>query len=168
VLIGGTAEHLLHGAPCPVAVAPRGLEAGAMAPAGSAPASSIRRTATGALRGAVAVACRLGARLWMVAVDEQPPYTSSAIAPGYGSPELERIMRGERRADLERAAATVPDGAVAEAMLLDGPAGRTLAAASEDLDLLVWGHAATEPSAACCSAASRLTSSAPRPARCSS
>ena len=48
-------------------------------------------------------------------------------------------MREERRADLERAAATVPDGTVAEALLLDGPAGRALAAASEDLDLLVCG-----------------------------
>ena len=139
MLVGGTAEHLLHGAPCPVAVAPRGLGAGATA---------VRRVGVGfldtedgheALRGAVALARRAGARLWMLAVDEQPPYTSSAIAPGYGSPELERIVREERRADLERAAATVPDGTVAEARLLDGPAGRALAEASEDLDLLVCG-----------------------------
>ena len=69
-----------------MAVAPRGLEAGATAP---------RRIGVGfldtedgheALRGAVVLARRLGARLWMLAVDEQPPYTSSTIAPGYGSP----------------------------------------------------------------------------------
>jgi nucleotide-binding universal stress UspA family protein len=48
-------------------------------------------------------------------------------------------VREERRADLERAAAAVPDAAVAEALLLDGPAGRALAKASEDLDLLVCG-----------------------------
>ena len=139
VLVGGTAEHLLHGAPCPVAVAPRGLGAGTVA---------VRRVGVGfldtedgheALRGALALARRAGARLWLLAVDEQPPYTSSAIAPGYGSPELERIVREERRADLERAAAAVPHGAVAEARLLDGPAGRALAEASEDLDLLVCG-----------------------------
>jgi nucleotide-binding universal stress UspA family protein len=139
VLIGGTAEHLLHGAPCPVAVAPRGLEAGAV---------TLRRIGVGfletddgheALRGAVALARGLGATLRLLAVDEQPPYTSSAVAPGYGSPQLEHMVREERRADLERAAAAVPGGVVAESVLLDRSAASALIEASEDLDLLVCG-----------------------------
>jgi len=139
VLVGGTAEHLLHGAPCAVAVAKRGAAAEDV---------GVRRIGVGyvdtadgreAVRGAVALARGIGTILRLITVDEPMPYTSAAIAPAYSSPELARIVREDRLADLERAASEIHGGIAVEQVLLDGPAAPALTEASADLDLLVCG-----------------------------
>ena len=83
MLPGTTAERLLHGAPCAVAVAPRGYERDDIRHIGVAYEGSPEAEA--ALRAAEALALELGAALTVYCVVEPPPATDSMIAAGTGA-----------------------------------------------------------------------------------
>jgi nucleotide-binding universal stress UspA family protein len=83
VVPGTTAEQLLHGAPCAVAVAPRGYEGGEIRHVGVAYEGSPEAEA--ALRAAEALALEVDAALTVYCVVEPPPVTGSVIAAGTGS-----------------------------------------------------------------------------------
>ena len=143
VLLGSTADALLHGAPCPVAVAPRGFGAeremrtvgvaydgGAQAEAALAAAAGIGRT--------------LGARLRLVAVVRPP---SEYVPPVAGpplrtreSPELLERARAEMQRKLDAALDALPDGVAREGVVLVGtPEDELRGEAARSCDLLVVG-----------------------------
>jgi nucleotide-binding universal stress UspA family protein len=139
VLAGTTAERLLHGSPCPVAVVPQDFRL---------TAGPIRRVlvaydgsdeAKAALRTAATLARSLSATVDLLQVIE-PTYLKvvslAAGAAGHTPPgELLRDARGELHAEL----AELEPGGDVQAELVLGDAVRELARRSEDADLLVMG-----------------------------
>jgi nucleotide-binding universal stress UspA family protein len=140
VLAGSTADRLLHGAPCPVALAPRGYEP-----------VRLRTIAVGfvdspegheALAAAHALALRAGARLRVITVLHRSGALDAATAPGL-RPQRSVLLEGRHRvaaeAALERALATLDPGPEIERELhVDDPAA-VLLRISEHVDLLVCG-----------------------------
>jgi nucleotide-binding universal stress UspA family protein len=153
VLPGSTAERVIHGASCPVAIAPRGYEPppGGLRMIGAAYAP----TAEGreALRAAGLIAHAAAARVEAILV--LPPKLAEHQAPGLmaaehhdGDPAAEagaaRDLTAAER-DLRAAIAELsPDGDVEPDLLFQDPADG-LVAASESLDLLVMGSRAYGP-----------------------
>ena len=120
VVSGATAERLLHGSPCPVAIVPDGYR-DATRPAirriGVAYHGS--REGTLAIGAAIATAKAFGAALEVIDVAE----------------------RGEDavRAELEQVLAAIPAGVNAEAVRLTGDAVEQIVARTSGLDLLIVG-----------------------------
>jgi nucleotide-binding universal stress UspA family protein len=140
VVPGSTAERLLHGSPCPVAVVPQGYASSEPQP--------IRAIGVGfdgseeseaALSGAVEAARRLGATLRVIRAFDVSAIMSPAFmdAPGYISAEenLERMAR-ER---VDEVVAGLPEDVRAEAVFRVGKPSEVLASQSEELDLLILG-----------------------------
>jgi nucleotide-binding universal stress UspA family protein len=135
--IGTTAERLLHGAPCPVAVVPRGAPAGILQTVvvgwDAGPESAA------ALHAATAVARASGSQLRVVEVLDAPWLTQPARATWPGLVADPHTYERQARERLEQVVADLPDTVQAEALILhDDPTG-SLAAQSEDADLLVLG-----------------------------
>jgi len=139
MLRGGVADQMLHGAACAVAVAPSGYTGPAGPPEIVGVGYADTPEGREALSAAIALAERTGARLRIVSVAEPQPWLDSSVAPGYGSPELEKAHREALRGALEEAVASVPESVATESALLDGDAAGVLAHASADMDLLVVG-----------------------------
>jgi nucleotide-binding universal stress UspA family protein len=140
VLPGSTAERLLHGAPCPVAVAPKGYaqrsdESPTVIGCGYDGTPSARR----ALHAAARLAAGTGARLLAIRVFEPLLYD---LPPGNaalgGMSSYNDSLHARASEELEAAVAAIEsDGA--ESRLEVGNAANTLVDASGDLDLLVVG-----------------------------
>jgi nucleotide-binding universal stress UspA family protein len=138
VFAGTTAERLLHGSPCPVAVAPRGFAHG----------TSIDRIvvawdrsaeATAAVIAAVAIARAVGAELRIVEVLDIQWAGTPAIIPGSGAELAAHQPAARARASLDELIAGLPgDVHVETALVLGHPVG-DLIKQSEDADLLVLG-----------------------------
>jgi len=140
VLPGSTAERLLHGAPCPVAVAPAGYRDDERRPLrrigvafdGSAEAHA-------ALRAGVALALRSGAQLDVVCVLDVMGFAAPALLGGPGFDRTRADAEAAAREHLESVVAElVPDARPAAWLLTGDPAAR-LAGFSRDLDLLLAG-----------------------------
>jgi nucleotide-binding universal stress UspA family protein len=142
VLAGSTSERLLHGAPCPVAVAPagyqerreRGLRVVACAFDGSDEAHL-------AVQHAVYLARRAGAGLRLLAVHEpELVFGIDQVPGGYDRVELGRLERERLTRELEGATGGIEPGLDVQHDLLEGSAVEALAAAAADgVDLLVVG-----------------------------
>jgi nucleotide-binding universal stress UspA family protein len=140
VLTGSTAERLLQGAPCPIALAPR-----------SYTRAPVRTIAVGfedspegqaALGAAHMLAARVGAQLRVIAALHPSGGLDAAMAAGL-RPEKGAMLQGRRRgeveAGLERAVAALPAGVEVETELhVENPAD-VLLRISEHVDLLVCG-----------------------------
>jgi nucleotide-binding universal stress UspA family protein len=145
-ILGSTAERLIHGAPCPIAVVP---------PAWDSDEGGVRTIGVAfvdteegreALRGAYALARRTGARLRVLTVVKPRVVmyteTEAAIPPRPGR-DFDRVV-GEHRVKAEmgarKAVARVlgDDGEI-EVDAFVGDPGDTLVELSEYLDLLVSG-----------------------------
>jgi nucleotide-binding universal stress UspA family protein len=150
VLPGSTAERLMQGAPCPVAVVPHGWEAG-----GGLQTIGVAYVDTEegreALRGAHALAQRAGAKLRVLSVarDRFGMYgQTEARVPAQRGKDLAEVQ-GEHRLAVEeaaRAAVDALDGGVK--VEVDGyveDAAEVLIRVSENLDLLVCGSRAYGP-----------------------
>lgn len=144
-VLGTTAAQLLHGAPCPVALAPPGYtqpEAGirtvAVAYDGSPQADS-------ALGWAADTARALGGRLQVIAVVEPPSAAPAAGRWLIASPRTDRVAlmaayRDRMREDVDRAVAGLPAELSAAASIREGdPAAELRVASASDVDLLVVG-----------------------------
>jgi nucleotide-binding universal stress UspA family protein len=144
LLLGSTAERLIHGAPCPVALVPRSWSrAGGIHTIGVAYVDS--EEGREALRGAHALARRAGARLRVVTVvKERLSMFLHAEAPAEGrfgksveDVEGEYMLQAERRAR-EEVAALGGDVPV-EVEVLAGDPAEVLVGLSDSFDLLVCG-----------------------------
>jgi nucleotide-binding universal stress UspA family protein len=140
VLPGGVGERLLHGAPCPVAIAPRGY--------GDEPVPldeiGIAFDDSAGARDALDVANELaraaGARVSTLTVSEPIESAPAAVVPGWTVPPGYNVRRRKNAERIvEAARERVPDELLASPRLLIGHAGEALAEASHDVDLLVCG-----------------------------
>ena len=148
VLAGSVAERLLHGAPCPVAVAPagfrerpdRGLRIVGCAFDGSDEARL-------AAQHAAYLARRARAKLLLLAVHEPELIFGIDQVPGaYNLQELAESERKRLARALEAAAAAVEPDLEVQHEVLEGSAVETLAGAAENgIDLLIVGSRAYGP-----------------------
>lgn len=142
VLVGSVAERLLHGSPCPVAVAPAGYreraERGLRVVGCAFDGSDEARLA---VQHAEFIARRAGAALRLIAVHEpELIFGIDQVPAAYDRGELARSERKRLDRELEAAAAAVEPGIEVRREVLEGSAVETLAAAAEDgLDLLAVG-----------------------------
>ena len=139
-LLGTTADSLLHGVECAVAVAPLGY--------GEGPAPKVERIGIAydgspesreALGTALALARRLDAELTLLGVADYPRYGYAATWSNLTEGGLHDWEREERNRALRSALATVPDEITATMQLLTGNPGEMLAEVSADYDLIVAG-----------------------------
>jgi nucleotide-binding universal stress UspA family protein len=137
---GSTGERLLHGAGCPVAVAPRGLRDrtwGDLKTIGCAFIDTPDGHA--ALNGAAALARRIPARLQVFSVVGRMAEFSPLAKTDSERAFTQEMRRSFQRA-LDAALAGLPDDLDARGELLEGDPVETLAALDErDADLLVCG-----------------------------
>ena len=145
-LIGDVGESLMHGAPCAVAVAPRGY--------GSRRHHALRHIAVAydggeesqtALATAIGLAGRCHAEITVLAVADYPHYGYGTTYMVLTAGEVSDPGRQEKRRQLETAAGRIPAGIPHETRLLIGKAGRELADISGDFDLMIAGSRAYGP-----------------------
>ena len=148
-LMGSTAERVIHGAPCPVAVVPHGFEGGELNTVGVAFTSSPEGEQ--ALRTGVLLARASGASLRVICVLREQIGTMGVHRAGAREAEVlpEEIAAQNRlgAADsLEAALKEVGgDDVNAEVELVYGDPAETLADFTGNLDLLVMGSRAYGP-----------------------
>ena len=139
---GSTGERLLHGAICPVAVAPRGLRdrsvEAVVARVGVAYVDAAE--AREALRVAAELAERMGASLRLYTVVAPRAEVFAPVAGRDAEEAFLSSLREQAQAALDDALGAVPEGVEATAELLEGDVVDELAALDErEVDLLVCG-----------------------------
>ena len=139
ILVGGTGERLLSGAPAPVAVAPAGYGTGGrgikLVGCGFDGSPESRR----ALAWAAGLARAASARLRVLGVYEPSLPASLAVGGGLAVGSINDVLRRERQEKLAHAVAALDPDIDASEKLLDGDARELLARESGELDLLVVG-----------------------------
>ena len=141
VLPGSTAERLLHGAPCPVAVVPVGFGAHGL-PERPAIGCGYQATDDGAaaLGAAEELALALGGSLQVMHVVEPPSYLYDSGEMPLNMPELDAKMRADADRILsERVGHLSARLHHVEGTLLVGRPADRLSALSEAVDLMVVG-----------------------------
>jgi nucleotide-binding universal stress UspA family protein len=145
VLPGSTAERLLHGAPCPVAVVPHDWSASDGGPKLIGTGFVDTEEGREALRGAHALAARAGATLRVITVvelefefySETEPRLPDRRGKDLIDVEGEHMLWARRKA--EAAVAELGGDVPVEVEAFLGAPAEQLAAVSEHLDLLVCG-----------------------------
>ena len=137
VFVGTTAERLLHGSPCPVAVAPRGMAHGEI----SRIVAGWDRSADAgaALTAAISIARAVGAELHIVEILDIQWAGTPAIIPGSGAELAAHQPAARARASLDEVVAGLPDDVHVETSVVLGHPVGDLVRQSEDADLLVLG-----------------------------
>jgi nucleotide-binding universal stress UspA family protein len=140
VLAGNIAAGLLHGAPCPIAVAPRGY---------SEPSGGFKRVGVAFVdlpegRDALAVGAGLasatGASLTALTVMEPIQWAPALTSPGWEVPQSYQAEHEKRaRAAFNAARELIPDAIAGDVELLTGAPADALARASAGLDLVICG-----------------------------
>jgi nucleotide-binding universal stress UspA family protein len=141
VLPGSTAERLLHGSPCPVAIVPRGYRTGTHV--------EIRTIGVGydgsdeseaALDAGVELARRLDAALRVIRVFDSTQVGTPALTT---IPDevvsVHKELEARQKADLEHRVRELPDDVRAESVFVAGTPGRDLVDFSQTVDLLLVG-----------------------------
>ena len=145
IVPGSVGTRLLHGAPCPIAVAPSGYWTQGHAP--------IRRIGVGyvatpegeeALLGAVGLAAATGAAVRVLGIVE-PAVATGASALGLGYVEREERTRADLTDGLHHALGRVRAPVEISGDVIDGYADDELAVLSDDVDLLVCGSRGHSP-----------------------
>jgi nucleotide-binding universal stress UspA family protein len=139
VMPGSTGERILHGAPCPVAIVPRGYRTHG---------GEIRAIGVGydgldesevALTSACELAYRLGARLRVIHVFDADYDATAALMPGVSAEAVREEAKRMRREQLAERVAALAQPAEAEAVFVDGNPGAELADEAAAVDLLIIG-----------------------------
>jgi nucleotide-binding universal stress UspA family protein len=140
VLPGSTGERLTHGAPCSVAVVPKGYR--------DRPEAPLRRIgvaynetdeAKAATVAAAALARAFDAELELIGVVSTEYFTTPALMTAEGIETMRRGVEEHVQESLEAAIAALPEGVTAHARRVTGEPVDVLTTASADLDLLVTG-----------------------------
>jgi nucleotide-binding universal stress UspA family protein len=164
VLLGTLGNSLLSGAPCGVAVAPRGYadrERG-MTRIGVAVDGSSEGWR--ALSAGATLARRIGAPLRLLRVMEPPHYALEGLISRMSHEDYEAFKEKDAARVFEFAAERAPDASL-ENVLLHGDPADALSEAAEDLDLLIVGSRGYGPVKGTLlgSVSSKLMSAAPAP-----
>ena len=139
VLAGSVAAGMLHGTSCAVAVAPRGYT-GTAALDRIAVAYDGSDESRDALAVAVGIALFAGGKVDGYTVMEPAARAPALTVPGWSVPSAyDKSRRAHADRLVEQFAAAVPPEVMGQAEVLVGPAGASLAAVSQDADLLVCG-----------------------------
>lgn len=139
IVPGSVGERLLHGSPCPVAVAPRGYWGDAYAGIKTVGVGyTAVPEATEALSAAVGLAARTGAAVRVLSVVE-PPAVSATLPLGWGIGEQEATEREHLTLRMSRAIEDVAAAVEISGDVVDGYADDELAQLSREVDLLVCG-----------------------------
>jgi nucleotide-binding universal stress UspA family protein len=147
VLPGSTGERLMHGSPCPVAIAPRGYAAeGPIGVVGVGYDTSDESEA--ALRAACRVARTFNAHLRVIRVFDATRVGTPALMTFPGWEAFNEDYEQDQRERLEQAVAALPNDVSTEAVFLSGRPGSELATQSQDVDLMIVGSRAYGPMAA--------------------
>jgi nucleotide-binding universal stress UspA family protein len=139
--VGSTSERLLHGSPCPVAVAPKGFAAvdGQEIHVVAAAYQSVEE-ARRALDLAKGVAVESGATLRVISVVEPPEAATPLFANDYQWDEYSRRLRQSVEDELADVVAKTPAELHAQSSVITGDPAAVLAKkAEEGVDLLVMG-----------------------------
>jgi nucleotide-binding universal stress UspA family protein len=139
VMPGSTAERLLHGSPCAVAVAARGFAADESRLLRLAVAFDGSPEASLALRAGVTLARRCNSNLTLLTVAHTPGLSQSgtpsqAAVGGYESQDDRRSQE-----TLDHGVSRVPEDLPVRGHLMHGPPGEALVEVSEDFDLMLVG-----------------------------
>ncbi len=141
VLVGSVTEEALHGAPCPVAVAPLGFYRAPSPPriANIAVAYDDDVGAATALGVAGKLAGETGAHLHVIAVANiaTPMVVGSTAALAYAATVDSRVQMAEH--DLEAAVASLPYGLTVTSEVREGLPAEEILHSSHGVDLLVLG-----------------------------
>jgi nucleotide-binding universal stress UspA family protein len=147
VLVGSVTEQTLHGAPCPVAVAPVGFRrwAGGARLGRIAVGYDVAGTAHDALSTGATLASQTGAELRVVAVAD----TAAAIAGGasvaMSYPAIVKARLDAAEEGLARALAELSEGISASSEVRDGQPAEKLLEITHSVDLLVLGSRGRGP-----------------------
>jgi nucleotide-binding universal stress UspA family protein len=139
VLAGDTATALLHGSPCPVAIAPHAYQPPAEGLEQVGVAFDGREESQRALGAAAALASLAGARLRLLAVAEPPGVAGTEVVADVTYQSVMEEIRRELREALEGALASLPESQPAEAELIEGRTAPALSEAANSLGLLAVG-----------------------------
>jgi nucleotide-binding universal stress UspA family protein len=140
IVPGSTAERLLHGAPCPVAVVPKGYrpEHGGQRPQiGIAYDGS--KESEAALHAATLITTALGGQLRVIKVFDATSYAAPAMMGGPGYIETRATIEQDVEAALDATIARLPEAVHPESVFLAGDVVHELVTQSTGLDLLVAG-----------------------------
>ena len=139
ILVGGTGERLLSGAPVPVAIAPAGHAAADkridVVGCGFDGSPEAQR----ALAWSSDFARTAAARVHLLSVFEPTLPATLAVGGGLATGQVNDVLRAQLERELEEATSTFESSIDVEARLFEGNAAEVLARASADLDLLVVG-----------------------------
>lgn len=145
-LAGSVGESLMHGAPCAIAVAPRGYaERSRDRVLRIAVAFDGSPEAWGALETAIGIAERCHGQLTVISVADFPRYGYVASWSILTSGELHDFEHEDKGRLLELAIARIPARLQGEGRVLTGDAGALLTEVSDDFDLIVTGSRAYGP-----------------------
>jgi nucleotide-binding universal stress UspA family protein len=140
VLPSAVTDRLLHGAPCPVAIAPVGFS---LAASEHLQTIGVAFTDTPDGRSALAFAARLAsaahARIKILSVAEPPDPLAAVTVDALGLDYVRRAHEEAARTALERGVEALPPDLSAGGDQLSGEPALALASASEQFDLLVCG-----------------------------
>lgn len=139
ILIGGTGERLLSGAPAPVAVAPAGYAADNRGIQTIGCGFDGTQESQRALEWAAELARARSALLRVLSVFEPVLPASVAVGGGLATASINDVLRQRCAEELARALSGLDADIEARGTLLDGNARAVLARESADLDLLVVG-----------------------------
>ena len=140
VLPGSTGERLLHGAPCSVAIVPKGYREHA--------GESVRRIgvayndtdeAKAAVSAAASLARAFGAELELIGIVTTEYLTTPALMSAEGIAGMRKEVEAHVDKSLDEALLALPPDVVARKRRATGEPVELLTAASADLDLLVMG-----------------------------
>ena len=139
VLPGSTAERLLHGSPCPVAIVPHGYAADdhLMRTIGVGYDGSEESEA--ALEAAVQLARRVHAELRVIRAFDASEIGAPAMYTGTAYVPVYRDLEARQKTGLEKRVAELPADVRAEAVFVVGPPSRELADLSHSVDVLLVG-----------------------------
>jgi nucleotide-binding universal stress UspA family protein len=139
VFPGSTAERLLHGAGCPVAVVPSGYTPSAHAVPEVGVAFNGSREGMVALNAAIGVARATHAGLRVIHVLDRSGYGTPALMGGPSEVVLRKDLEERERAWFDIALRELPGDVPLDARFLVGDPSHELALQTETLDLLITG-----------------------------
>jgi len=140
IALGSVGTSLVHGAPCAVAVAPRGLAEQDVRLLKIGVAYDGSTEAGGALQTGIEIARRGNATLTVVTVaDYSSAYAFSAAWTVYTAAQMKDAETDERQKILDRALDRVPRELPVDGRVLSGSPARILSEVSSEFDLLIMG-----------------------------